>query len=91
METIEELRDFLSKSLPEARIYLFGSRARGDHTVYSDIDIAIEDSSATLSKRLPLIRFRIEESKIPYKVDLIDLSKASYLKKIVHKEGIRWQ
>lgn len=32
----------LSVIFPEAKIYLFGSRARGTHKVTSDIDLAID-------------------------------------------------
>jgi len=89
MKTIQELKQFLLASFPDEHIYLFGSRARGDAGVHSDIDIAIE-GDATLSKRLSQIRFTIEESLIPYKVDLVELSKAPYLKNIIRKEGILW-
>ena len=89
MKTIQELKDFLREAFPSEHIYLFGSRARGDAKPYSDIDIAI-DGNSTLSKRLSQVRFAIEESLIPYKVDLVDLSKAPYLKEIIKKEGIQW-
>ncbi len=89
MKTIEELRDFILLSCPEEEVYLFGSRARGDNTPHSDIDIAI-DGDHDLSAKLSRLRFEIEESQIPYKVDLIDLSKAPYLKDIICQEGTRW-
>ena len=43
IETLEDLRRFLKdffKDL-EVEVYLFGSRARGDFSPYSDVDIAI--------------------------------------------------
>jgi predicted nucleotidyltransferase len=89
MKTIQDLQKFLLEKFPQERIYLFGSRARGDASVYSDIDIAIE-CSHSLSDRLSQVRFEIEESLIPYKVDLIELSKAPYLRNIIYKEGVRW-
>ena len=89
MRTIEQLKHFLTHTFPNAHIYLFGSRARGDASEYSDIDIAIE-SNDPIKEKLSNVRFMIEESLIPYKVDLIDLSKAPYLKKIIEKEGIQW-
>lgn len=89
MKTIEELKTFLLASFPDEHIYLFGSRARGDAGMYSDIDIAI-DSKKSLAALLSKVRFSIEESLIPYKVDLVELSKAPYLKSIVKKEGIAW-
>ena len=90
MKTMEDLKQFLIASLPDAHIYLFGSRARGDASIYSDIDIAIE-GDASLAQKLAQIRFTIEESQIPQKVDLVDLSCAPYLKSIIQKEGILWQ
>jgi len=90
MKTIDDLKEFLIQSLPNERIYLFGSRARGDESIYSDIDIAIEGDEA-LSDRLPLIRLIIEESQIPQKVDLVNLSQAPYLRSVIKKEGIVWQ
>jgi len=89
MKTIQDLKDFLLKAFPQEHIYLFGSRARGDASAYSDIDIAIE-SSSTLSEKLSQVRFDIEESLIPYKVDLVELSKAPYLREIIQKEGVLW-
>jgi len=89
MKTIQELKQFLVTSFPNEQIYLFGSRARGDERVHSDIDIAIK-SDSVLSRRLAQIRYTIEESLFPYKVDLVELSKAPYLKSIIDKEGIRW-
>jgi len=86
---MQDLKFFLLERFPKEHIYLFGSRARGDASVYSDIDIAIESSSA-LSSKLSQVRFELEESLIPYKVDLIELSKAPYLRDIIKKEGIKW-
>jgi len=89
MKTIQDLKYFLLEAFPKEHIYLFGSRARGDASANSDIDIAIE-SSRTLSEKLSQVRFEIEESLIPYKVDLVELSKAPYLREIIQKEGVLW-
>jgi predicted nucleotidyltransferase len=40
MKTIQDLKDFLLEAFPQEHIYLFGSRARGGASAYSDIDIA---------------------------------------------------
>jgi len=89
MKTIKELREYLIKSFPNESIYLFGSRARGDNSAFSDIDIAI-DAKENISQKVAKVRFEIEESLIPYKVDIVDLSKAPYLNSIIEIEGIRW-
>jgi predicted nucleotidyltransferase len=89
MKTIEELKALLIASFPKQKIYLFGSRARGDASMYSDYDIAIEGTQS-LKSTFSTVKSLIEESSIPYKIDLVELSKAPYLKNIVHAEGILW-
>ena len=89
MKTIKELKEYLIKNFPNESIYLFGSRARGDNSAFSDIDIAIE-AKDNISQKIAKVRFEIEESLIPYKVDIVDLSKAPYLNSIIEIEGIRW-
>jgi len=88
MKTIQEVKDFLVVQFPHEKIYLFGSRARGEEGMHSDVDIAIDGEA--LGSRLSYARFVLEESLVPYKIDLVDLSKASYLKGIIQKEGIAW-
>ena len=75
---IEELRRIVLAALGEhdAAVWLFGSCARGDVRQHSDIDIAILPR-----EELPLgffggLHADIEESTIPYDVDLVDLSHA---------------
>ena len=89
MKNIQDLKSFLIQRFPDARIYLFGSRARGDAVEYSDIDIAIK-SEKPLRNTMASVRFVIEESQFPYKVDLVDLSLAPHLENTVEKEGILW-
>ncbi len=90
MRTIEDLKNYLIYSLPKSEIYLFGSRAKGSATYYSDVDIAIKSKDLNREK-LALILFNIEESNFPYKVDLIDLDKTPYINEIIYKDAIRWQ
>jgi predicted nucleotidyltransferase len=89
MKNMDELKAYIIASLPEAKIYLFGSRARGEASAFSDIDIAIE-STYPIDDRLSSLRDTIENSNIPWKVDLVDLAKAPYLKKVISHEGIPW-
>ena len=89
--TIDELKDFLREFFKEKKpkIYIFGSRARGDHTKFSDIDLGFL-SEEDISYELSLLREIIEDSYLPYKVDIVDLSKDKELLEIVLKEGKRW-
>jgi len=85
---IDELKKFLKEFFKDdnVKIYLFGSRARGDFRKYSDIDIAIESDSDLRDKIIELKNI-LEESNLIYKVDIVDLKKAPYLDK---KDMIRW-
>jgi predicted nucleotidyltransferase len=73
------------------QVFLFGSRATGDAGRHSDIDIAVlplgELPVATLSR----LRERLEESHIPYPVDVVNLANAeSSLRRRVLAEGVPW-
>ena len=64
----------LRKHLPqEAKVWVFGSRARGVVKQYSDLDLAIDLNGQLLSLALlASLSFDFEESDLPYKVDIID-------------------
>ena len=93
-QAIEELRHMVLEALGEhdAEVWLFGSCARGEPRQHSDIDIAILPRD-----QLPLgffggLQADIEESTIPYDVDLVDLSRADpALLEEVRREGIAWR
>jgi len=89
MKRMDDVKDLLCRYFPDSRIYLFGSRARGEESVYSDIDIAVENARS-LKRELSLFREAIEASNVPYKVDIVELRSAPHLKQIIAKEGIRW-
>ncbi|MEA3507881.1 MAG: nucleotidyltransferase domain-containing protein [Synergistota bacterium] len=79
------------KDLP-VKVFLFGSRARGNNRPFSDIDIALEHENGALSPALlALLRERFEESLIPFMVDLVDLGVASEVfNNAVKEEAIQW-
>ena len=89
MKTIDELRAYLIDTFSDEQIFLFGSRARGSASAYSDIDIAIKGRTS-LGDKLSVAKFAIEESTLPQKVDLIDLSQAPWLNETIRREGVRW-
>lgn len=53
------------------KVWLFGSRARGDQQPYSDVDILIEGDKSQLYNVLSDIREQLEESNFPFAVDLV--------------------
>ena len=70
---IQVIVTIITNKLPQAKVYLFGSRARGDHTPESDIDIAIDTGGKIDSSLLSQIKEEVEESTIPFTVDVVDL------------------
>ena len=52
-----------------AKVYCFGSRARGDHQRFSDVDLMVDPQGADI--RLGNIQERLVQSNFPYKVDLV--------------------
>ncbi len=55
------------------RFYAFGSRVKGTHSSFSDLDLCFKDSIPR--KELSQIKMQFEESNLPFKVDLIDWNK----------------
>lgn len=74
-----------------ARVYLIGSSARGDSNRYSDIDIAVETLQATPETLIPDIRCLLEQSDIPFFVDVFDFTQLDELyRQQIKKEGVLW-
>ena len=91
---IKTLRGLVIDALGErqATVYLFGSHARGEVRHASDIDVAILPREELPPSFFALLRDRIEESTIPYDVDLVDLREvsAAFRDNIV-RTGIKWR
>lgn len=76
----------------KARFYLFGSWARQEEKHSSDIDIVIESQSLISPFKWNKLIEQIEESTIPYKVDVVDLHDAKEaLVQQVKEEEILWK
>jgi predicted nucleotidyltransferase len=93
-QTLEELRQMVLDALGdhEAEVWLFGSCARGSVRQHSDIDIAILPRDNLPSSFFAELAADIEESPIPYDVDLVDLRHADpALVEEVRQEGIKWR
>lgn len=71
----ELLEELLVKPLNKmgAKVWIFGSRARGDQKKFSDIDILFESSHEISLGQLSQLREALEESDLPYKVDIVNV------------------
>lgn len=74
-EEWQTLEENLIQPLKEAgaKVWIFGSRARGDSQPFSDIDIMVDSDSISRSK-LESIREYFQKSNFPYKVDLVHIN-----------------
>jgi predicted nucleotidyltransferase len=68
-----------------AHAWIFGSRALGTHKDNSDIDIAIEGSAITLSV-LADLHDQLEQSSLPFKVDLVVKNRITSSELLAHIE-----
>jgi uncharacterized protein len=76
---IEQLKQIILEALAgeDVRIFLFGSRAHGTHRSGSDVDIGMIPAKTMDPAGIAFLRERIEESNIPYKVDIVDFRDVS--------------
>lgn len=75
----------------DARLFLYGSRARGDAGPRSDIDIAVLPRRSLPPGVLARIREALDESTIPYRVEILDLSTVNEeFRRNVLAEAIPW-
>ena len=76
----------------KVRIFVFGSRARGDNQRTSDVDIGIVPTGKFDKKKITLLKEEIENLNIPYKVEVVDFSEApERFKQEALKDIILWK
>ncbi len=95
-----EQHQFISESVVEpltalgAQVYCYGSRARGDHSAFSDLDLMVEAEGQSIEKvrrELSQIEEKVEDSLFPFKLDLVLLSDfAAAYRDSYEKDKIAW-
>jgi len=91
---LDEVRRIVLQGLGShrARVWLFGSRARGTGARASDIDVAILPLEPLPASTLIRIEETLEDCLVLSPVELVDLSSAdSALRERVEREGIPWK
>lgn len=68
------LRNYLPQS---AKVWVFGSRAKGKAHRGSDLDLAIDAHRSLTSKEKNQLGNAFYESNLPYKVDIVDMQNVS--------------
>ena len=68
-------------------VYVFGSRVKDTHGKFSDLDVCLKDSISEY--KIELLREKLENSDLPFKVDLVEYNKVSdAFKKIIDQDAI---
>ncbi len=77
---------------PDAKIYLFGSRAKNTHTVTSDIDIAIDAGHPMGMTERGQINSMLDALNIPQNIDVVDFQRAPEALRVnILRDGILWK
>jgi len=90
---LEEIKRLVLSRLgpDDAQVYLFGSWARDDIRQASDIDLAVEPKRGFDEKRLADLADALEESNIPYRVEVVNIRLAdNRFRSRVTSEGVTW-
>ena len=97
MQTIDEktkhkIIAVISALMPDVKIYLFGSRARGTNGPFADIDIALDGGKELRVADVDEIKGMFKESNIMYKIDVVDLhSVTDLMRNEILQEKIIWK
>ena len=88
-EILADATNIIAKYLPDARIFLFGSRAKGDARDTSDFDIAVDAGSKISLGVIARIKDEIDELRTLKSIDIIDLNRVNpKFKTIIRKSGV---
>ena len=76
---LEQVKNIINTILKDQnlKIYVFGSRATGKAKKYSDLDVALMSDTKIDGNKMSEIIIKLEDTTIPYKVDVIDLREIS--------------
>ena len=78
--------------MPDARVYLFGSRATESFSRASDIDIALDTGQEIDVAVLGEVREVLNATDIPQKIDVVDLHMIpDAMRDAIVSKGILWK
>jgi uncharacterized protein len=88
----DKILKLIEEFLPEAKVYLYGSRAIDKETWASDIDVAIDNKKIVARKIFGEMLEKVEDLNVPLKIDLIDIYDipSDFLDRI-KKEWVVWK
>jgi uncharacterized protein len=91
-KTKNKIIGIISVLIPEAKIYLFGSRARGNYKRYSDIDIALDAGKPLAHVDVDEVKSMLNESNIRQLIDVLDFhSIDNFMQESIMKDKVVWK
>lgn len=89
-EQFRVIRSILTRIVPGAEYLAFGSRLDHCHHRYSDLDIAIRADDKLPLEQLAALEEAFADSDLPFRVDIVDLHRASTeLRQVVESHHLR--
>lgn len=91
-EHLVVIQSILQKYLPShAKVWAYGSRTKNKAKKFSDLDLAIDAGDPLANIILTNIAYDLEESDLPYKVDIVDWAMLSEaFQKRISEDKIRF-
>lgn len=91
-ETKEKIINLIIALIPNAKIYLFGSRARETHREWSDIDLALDTGAILPTSKVGEVKDVLAATNMPYKIDVLDFNMISpTMQEIIKRERKIWK
>jgi len=83
------VKAILVRHVPEASVWVFGSRATGKAKKYSDLDLCIKANQALGLDLMSAMAEDFSESDLPWKVDIVDwFSVSDSFKAIIERDRV---
>jgi predicted nucleotidyltransferase len=73
----KDIKLSVTRMLPNARVFIFGSQVMGTSRQDSDCDVAIDAGHILSFSEIGALRENFENSDLPFSVDLIDIRATS--------------
>jgi predicted nucleotidyltransferase len=90
--TQDKIVGIIHALIPDCKIYLFGSRARGTYAPTSDVDIALDAGiPITPRRKVGAVQEVLKGLYTPYTIEVVDLNSVTdTMRQLILQEGIVW-
>lgn len=76
-QELQIIKSILSEKCPNIPVWVFGSRVKGTHKPFSDIDLALLTTTPLTIRELTQLELAFSDSDLPFKVDIVDWASCS--------------